>query len=239
MTRGTPAGVRRPAWHARGVATVGFLHTAHVHVRTFHDLLGERDDSVADRHLVDTGLLAAAREHGVDAVREAIGDRLRRLVGEGADVVVCTCSTIGPTAKAVGAEMGLRVVRVDRPMAEAAVLAGRRVAVVASLDEAAATLMPLLHECARTTGRDVEFVDVRCTGTWSAFEAGDLLTYATGVADAVRRAVLPLDPPVDVVVLAQASMLDAAPLLRDLSVPVLTSPRLAVEAAVELVLPVR
>jgi hypothetical protein len=44
--------------------------------------------------------------------------------------------------------------------------------------------------------------------------------------------------PVDVVVLAQASMIAAGPLLRDLHVPVLTSPRLAVEAAVELVVPV-
>ncbi|GAA0316939.1 aspartate/glutamate racemase family protein [Kineococcus aurantiacus] len=220
------------------MATVGFLHTAHAHVRTFSDLLRERDATVAERHLVDTGLLAAAREHGADAVRGAVGDRLRRLVAEGADVVVCTCSTLAPVAKAVGAEQGLRVVRVDRPMAEAAVLAGRRIAVVASLDEAAATLMPLLHECARTTGRAVEFVEVRCTDTWSAFESGDLLTYAAGVAAAVRRAVLPLDPPVDVVVLAQASMAEVAPLLRDLSVPVLTSPRLAVEAAVELVEPV-
>jgi Asp/Glu/hydantoin racemase len=221
------------------VATVGFLHSAHAHVRTFSDLLAARDDTVQARHLVDTGLLAAARTHGLDSVRAALGDRLRRLVAEGADVVVCTCSTLGPTAKQVGAEMGLRVVRVDRPMAEAAVLAGRRVAVVASLDEALATAMPLLHECADTTGRTVEFVEVRCTDTWQAFEAGDLLTYTTGVADAVRRAVRSLDPPVDVVVLAQASMLDAAPLLRDLHVPVLTSPRLAVEAAVELVQPVR
>ncbi|WP_432562195.1 aspartate/glutamate racemase family protein [Kineococcus sp. SYSU DK003] len=220
------------------MATVGFLHTAHAHVRTFSDLLDQRDETVADRHLVDTGLLVAARARGVDSVRSAIADRLRRLVAEGADVVVCTCSTIGPTAKAVGAQMGLRVVRVDRPMAEAAVLAGRRIAVVASLDEAAATLMPLLRECAASTGRVVDFVDVRCTDTWSAFESGDLLTYTTGVADAVRRAVVPLDPPVDVVVLAQASMVDAAPLLRDLHVPVLTSPRLVVEAAVELVQPV-
>ncbi len=235
----SPGAGEGPSWHARDVATVGFFHSAHAHVRTFSDLLTERDDTVAGRHLVDAGLLTAARTNGPDSVRPALADRLRRLVAEGADVVVCTCSTLGPTAKQVGAEMGLRVVRVDRPMAEAAVLAGRRVAVVASLDEAAATLMPLLHECAATTARTVEFVEVRCTDTWSAFESGDLLTYTTGVAAAVRRAVLSLDPPVDVVVLAQASMLDAAPLLRDLHVPVLTSPRLAIEAAVELVQPVR
>jgi hypothetical protein len=220
------------------VATVGFLHTAHAHVRAFRDLLNERDDTVADRHLVDTGLLAAARAHGADSVRPAVEDRLRRLVGEGADVVVCTCSEVGPTAKVVGAQMGLRVVRVDRPMAEAAVLAGRRIAVVSSLDGAAATVLPLLHECAEATGRDVELVEVRCPDTWSSFESGDVLTYTTGVAEAVRAGVRSLDPPVDVVVLAQASMVDAAPLLRDLHLPVLTSPRLAIEAAVELVVPV-
>ncbi|WP_432495509.1 aspartate/glutamate racemase family protein [Kineococcus gypseus] len=218
--------------------TVGFLHTAHAHVRTFRELLGQRDDTVEDRHLVDTGLLASARERGTAAVRGALADRLRRLVAEGADVVVGTCSETGGEAERVGAELGVRVLRVDRPMAEAAVLAGRRIAVVSSLDGAADQLRPLLRESADATGRDVELVDVRCPDTWSAFESGDLVTYATGVADAVRRAVRALQPPVDVVVLAQASMVGAAPLLRDLHVPVLTSPRLAVEAAVELVVPV-
>lgn len=229
---------RRAVGHPRPVATVGFLHTADAHVRTFRDLLDERDPEVAQRHIVDTGLLLRARSHGVTAVGPALADRLRRLVAEGADVVVCTCSTVGPEAKRVGAAMGLRVVRVDRPMAEAAVLAGRRIAVVSSLDEAAATVRPLLLECADATGRSVELVDVDCTDTWAAFEAGDLLTYATGVADSVRRAVRAMPRPVDVVVLAQASMVAAGPLLRDLHVPVLTSPRLAVEAAVELVVPV-
>ena len=221
------------------MATVGFLHTADAHVRTFRDLLAERDDTVADRHLVDTGLLAAARARGVASVRLALADRLRRLRAEGADVIVCTCSEVGPEAKLVGVDIGVRVIRVDRPMAEAAVLAGRRIAVVSSLDGAAATVWPLLEECAAVNGRAVDLVPVRCTGTWSSFLSGDLAGYAAGVADAVRRAVTSLDPPVDVVVLAQASMVGAAPLLRDLHVPVLTSPRLAVEAAVEHVVPVR
>jgi len=224
--------------HPRGVATVGFLHTADAHVRTFRDLLTERDPDVAQQHIVDTGLLLRARSAGLAAVGPSLADRLRRLVAEGADVVVCTCSTVGPEAKRVGAAMGLRVVRVDRPMAEAAVLAGRRIAVVSSLDEAAATVRPLLQECADATGRSVELVDVDCTDSWAAFEAGDLISYATGVADTVRRAVGAMTRPVDVVVLAQASMVAAGPLLRDLHVPVLTSPRLAVEAAVELVVPV-
>jgi Asp/Glu/hydantoin racemase len=225
-----PAGCDAPR-----VGTIGFLHTADAHVRAFRTLLAERDPRLLQAHLVDTGLLAAARRDGVVAVSGAVEDRLRRLLRDGADVVVCTCSTIGAQAEVVGRAAGIPVLRVDRPMAEAAVRAGRRIAVVNSLEEAAATVHPLLRECAAAFGRDVELVDVECHDTWSSFEDGDLLTYATGVADAVRRAVLGSAERIDVVVLAQASMEGAAPLLRDLSVPVLTTPRLAVESAVELV----
>ncbi|WP_337061090.1 aspartate/glutamate racemase family protein [Kineococcus sp. G2] len=220
------------------MATVGFLHTAHAHVRTFRDLLHQRDETVADLHLVDTGLLAAARERGAASVRAPLADRLRRLVAEGAELVLATCSETGPEAERVGAEAGVRVLRVDRPMAEAAVLAGRRIALVSSLDEAAATLRPLLRECAVANGREVDLVEVRCPDAWSSFESGDLVTYSASVAETVRRAVRAVRPPVDVVVLAQASMVGAAPLLRELDLPVLTSPRLAVEAAVEMVVPI-
>ncbi|WP_369052991.1 aspartate/glutamate racemase family protein [Kineococcus terrestris] len=215
------------------MAIVGFLHTADAHVRTFSDLLAERDRRVEPRHLVDSGLHTAARRSGLEHVRPSVADRLRRLVAEGADVVVCTCSTVGPVAEEIGLELEVPVLRVDRPMAEAAVVAGRRIAVVSSLPEAAASALPLLRECAREAERDVELVPVDCPGTWPAFEEGDLITYATSVAEAVRCAVRSAEPPVDVVVLAQASMVVAAPLLRDLHVPVLTTPRLAVEAAVE------
>ncbi|MCI2240329.1 aspartate/glutamate racemase family protein [Paenibacillus sp. TRM 82003] len=220
------------------MATVGFLHTAHAHVRTFRDLLHQRDETVAGLHLVDTGLLAAARARGAASVRDALADRLRRLVAEGAELVLTTCSETGPEAERVGAEVGVRVLRVDRPMAEAAVLAGRRIALVSSLDDAAAALRPLLHESAAATGREVQLVEVRCLDAWPSFESGDLETYSASVADTVRREVRALRPPVDVVVLAQASMIGAAPLLRDLDLPVLTSPRLAVEAVVEMVVPI-
>ena len=142
-------------WHARPVATVGFLHTAHAHVRAFRDLLNARDDTVADRHLVDTGLLAAARAHGVGQRPARAGGPVAPAGGGGRGRRrLHLLDGRRPRAKVVGAAMGLRVVRVDRPMAEAAVLAGRRIAVVSSLDEAAATVMPLLRECAQATGRD-------------------------------------------------------------------------------------
>ncbi len=66
-------------------------------------------------------------------------------------------------------------------------------------------------------------------GAWEAFEAGDTDGYERLVEAAARA----LAPTVDVVVLAQASMAGAADRLRDLGVPVLTSPGPDVRAALE------
>jgi hypothetical protein len=201
------------------MTTIGFLHTADVHVATFHALVAEHGRQ--DVHLVDPTLLADARAHGVDAALEArLGDRLRELAGRGPDVIVCTCSTLGGYAERVA--LPVRVLRVDRPMAEAAVAIGGRIAVVASV---ASTLTPtrdLLLECAA----DADVRLAPCLDAWARFEAGDLEGYRQAVAAHVRS----LDA--DVIVLAQASLVPAMELLDDLHVPVLSSPRSAVDRAV-------
>jgi Asp/Glu/hydantoin racemase len=237
------------------VTTIGFLHTADVHVATFGALLAELAPGWGELHEVDERLLADARA-GID-VSDRLAARLGALAAAGADVIVCTCSTLGELAEQVALPLrpsgrGLRpgavpVLRVDRPMAQAAVAraaagqaaqagggqaasdqagAGRggRIAVVAAV---AATLPPtvaLLRACAG--GAEVEIVAAPCLDAWSLFEAGDQRGYLDRIAAHVRT----LDA--DVIVLAQASMAAAGDLLGDLGVPVLSSPRTAVERAV-------
>jgi hypothetical protein len=74
----------------------------------------------------------------------------------------------------------------------------------------------------------VTILPVPCLTAWPAFASGDLPAYARMVAEAAREAA----PGVEVIVLAQASMTPAADLLAGLGIPVLTSPRSAVEKAV-------
>jgi hypothetical protein len=212
------------------VRPVAFLHTADVHVATFSGLLSEVAPGAMDVHLVDAELLRDARRHGLDAGIEArILARLGELAVREPGAIVCTCSTLGGSAERLAQEIETPVVRIDRPMAESAVAHGGRVALVVAIDATLAPTRQLFEECAAHAESDVTLVDAPCLDAWERFEAGD----HAGYVDRVARHVRGLADNVDVV-LAQASMAPAADLVGDISIPVLSSPRLAVLRAVEL-----
>lgn len=209
---------------------LAFLHTAAVHVTTFEQLLREVDPAVPSRHVVDVALLDDARAAG--GVTPAIAARIRGAVGElagaGARVVLCTCSTIGDAAEAT-VSGGATVLRVDRPMADRAVAIGPRIAFVAALHSTVAPTAALLHDAARRAGRAVQLTPLLCVEAWPYFERGALDDYYAMIAAAARH----VASTHDVVVLAQGSMAPAAALVGG-AVPVLSSPRLGVEAALRL-----
>jgi Asp/Glu/Hydantoin racemase len=208
--------------------TIGFLHTAEVHVATFRGLVREAALDARDVHVVDPGLLAEARELGIgDGLRERIAEHLRVLARE-ADAIVCTCSTIGGHAEALADGLPVPVMRVDRPMAEQAVSAGGRVTVVAAVESTLEPTRVLLEECANGPGTNI--LVSPCVEAWPLFEAGDLEGYGEVLAEHVRQ----IAGQTDVIVLAQASMALVEPLVADLDVPVLCSPRLGVQAAARL-----
>ncbi|MGD9705011.1 MAG: aspartate/glutamate racemase family protein [Acidimicrobiia bacterium] len=208
-----------------------FLHTAEVNVVTFERLTLELAPGTATTHIVDTELLARARAFGVDdaALEAALGARLQRFVGPG-DLVVCTCSTIGGLAETIGQQRSVRTMRIDRPMAAEAVRLGRRIAVVAAVESTVEPTRALLRDEAASAGREIELVVSVCSTAWERFEANDVRGYATAIADHARS----IAPSADVIVLAQGSMSDAADLLGDLGIPVLSSPRLGVSAALRI-----
>lgn len=215
------------------MTTVGFLHTAQLHVPVFEALVAEVGESagheVSAVSVVDPGLLATARNHGPDHPDVVAGlvSALDELARAGADRVVCTCSTIGGVAESLGGRAGVEVVRVDRAMAERAVAVGGRVVVLAALESTLGPTHELLSAVAADRGVEVE-LDLRVvSGAWERFEAGDLDGYHRAVAHAAELAAAGADA----VVLAQTSMAPAAALVAA-SVPVLTSPRPAVESVV-------
>ncbi|GAA3367858.1 aspartate/glutamate racemase family protein [Streptomyces sannanensis] len=210
---------------------LALLHTSPVHVPVF-DALRDRDHpGLALRHLVHEGLLDRAREAGPEAVAAELRVLLGEAVAEGATAVLCTCSTIGAVAEASGAALGVPVLRVDRPMAAAAVAVAPdrlavRIAVVAAVESTLGPTAALITEEAERLGRTVELRSLCVEGAWARFESGDRDGYVDAVAAAVD-----VIAGADAVVLAQASMADAAHRTRT-AVPVLSSPRPGLSAAV-------
>ncbi|MEU3776097.1 aspartate/glutamate racemase family protein [Streptomyces sp. NPDC032472] len=203
------------------VTGLTLLHTSPVHVPVF-DALRDRDHPGAVlRHLVAPELLDRARAAGPEAVAPA----LRALLAGSGGPVLVTCSTLGAVAESLAGELGVPVMRVDRPMAAAAVGMGSRIVVLAALESTLAPTVALLAE--EAGGRAVGVTARVVAGAWDRFEAGDgpgYLALVAAAADAVSAA------DADVIVLAQASMAGAAALTTT-RVPILSSPPLGLTAA--------
>ncbi|MFI1018492.1 aspartate/glutamate racemase family protein [Streptomyces sp. NPDC020965] len=206
---------------------LALLHTSPVHVPVF-DALRDRDHpGVTLRHLVREDLLARAVAEGPDAVAPEVARLIAGAVADGAGAVLCTCSTIGAVAEAGAGDHGIPVLRVDRPMAAAAVAAGGPIVVVAALRDTLEPTVALIRAEAAARNRSGPAPrTLLVAGAWDRFRAGDRDGYLDLVAAAVDTV-----SDAGVIVLAQASMADAAD-RTSTAVPVLSSPRTGLRAAV-------
>lgn len=192
----------------RRLPVVSLLHTSPAHVPLFErlavELASQGGPEVRLSHMVRADLLARAMETGrlpADTHERAV--RLMHAATASSDVVLCTCSTLGPAADAAAARAGKPVLRIDRPMARAAVRGARAIAVLATL---ACTLEPsatLLAGEARAAGVACDVAPVLVEGAWAAADAGD----AARAAELVReQAALAAAAGAEAIVLAQVSM---------------------------------
>ena len=108
--------------------------------------------------------------------------------------------------------------------------AGTTIALVTAVESAIEPARELLLEEAAAAGCALRIGSLPAPGAWDLLELGDHDAYLVAIA----RHVESIDPSFDVVVLAQASMLGAELLVGASTRPVLVSPRLAVEQAIQL-----
>jgi Asp/Glu/hydantoin racemase len=215
-------------------ATVGFVHTVLTLPSVFGALAEELAPGADVFHIVDESLLANTRKSGSlsSQTRRRVLGYVESAADAGADVVVVTCSSIGPAVDASHSFVPVPVLRIDEPMADEAVRLGARVGVLATLRTTLEPTAELVGRRAEAAGKDVEVVSRVVDGAFDALSAGDRDRHDELVRDGLRR----LAADVDVVVLAQASMariVDALP-EEERSVPVLTSPRLGMARVAEL-----
>ena len=210
---------------------LAFLHTTPVLIDTFDRLVAEADTELPVRHIVEEGFLTEAREKGISQGLDGrIQGRIGAAIEEGASVVLCTCSTIGASAESANDATDGVVVRVDRPMAEKAVEIGTRIIVAAALESTLVPTRNLILEVASTRKKRIELIEVLCDQAWSRLEEGDNEGYFSEIARELKERA----SEGDVIVLAQASMAGAAELCPEISVPILSSPEIGFQHALEL-----
>jgi len=207
------------------LSKLAFIHTSHVLIPTFATLARKVLPGVETFHMTDESLI-----RNTIAAQSLTRTTIRRLVAMigsahegGADAVMVTCSSIGPGVKVAREVYDFPVLRVDEPMAESAVQAGRRIGVAATLSTTLEPTIQLIEETATSHGRAVEIVPSLCRGAFEAVLAGDTERHDSMVAEALAS----LRERADVIVLAQASMARVIAKLAPGGTPILSSPELA------------
>ena len=209
--------------------TLALVHTSATLVPVFAQLCKAKLPAVETFNIVDDSLVRAIGARG--ALTADIARRVAAYITSaeagGADLILVTCSSIGPAVEAAAPFAGVPVLRVDQPMADQAVRAGRRVGVIATLPTTLNPTTDLVRRRAQLAGRPIEVTAKLCEGAFEALMSGDAARHDAMVGDALRQ----LSTQVDVIVLAQASMarvVDALP-EAERRIPILASPPIAID----------
>jgi Asp/Glu/hydantoin racemase len=211
------------------VTILAMIHTVAGIVPTFAALAQEYLPGVSTWHIVDEGLLARIIAEG--RVEPAMCRRVLSLAAnaeaDGATAILLTCSAMSPAVDLARPLLSIPIYKVDEPMVEKALELGQRIGVFATVPATLESVSGLVRQVAARKGRAVEVVTCLRAEAMAAARAGHREEHDALVRAAVRE----LAPKSDVVVMAQAS---AAQALREedltaLGVPLLTSPRLAME----------
>lgn len=203
---------------------VVLVHTVPGLVPVFQDLAKDLPGDVKVSNIVDESLLEDAIAAGglTHAVNRRVVDHILSAADSGAVAILATCSSIGPAVEIASQLVDVPVLRIDEPMALAAIESGKQIGVLATVASTLNPTVDLLRRCAQGLEKDVELTPLLRDEAFTAMRAGD----AAGHDQIVREALMDLAADVDAIVLAQASMARVVATLEPgaLSVPVFSSP---------------
>ena len=138
----------------------------------------------------------------------------------GASVFVCVCTTLGMAMRYAQKALSIPLVMIDAAMLRRAVTLGKRIALLITFPPTERASLAAAREFAKEAGRDDVQIDIiTVEGAREAMTRGETEEHDRLIAEVAHKAA----ECHDVIALAQVSMLNAANLCTDLTVPVLTS----------------
>lgn len=216
---------------------LAFIHTVPSLVSLFTDLSRELlPGDVEILHIADEVLLKVVLTQGglSPFIYRRVAENVVASEEAGANLVQLTCSSISPCADPARLLVSIPVLKIDEPMVDRALSLGERIGVAATAPTTLKPTTELVYERAHQLGKKVKVDSVLCVGAYKALFSGDPETHDRIVREYLKE----LMKHNDVVLLAQASMARVASTIpaEDQVVPILSSPRLAMEHARDVLL---
>jgi Asp/Glu/hydantoin racemase len=164
----------------------------------------ENNPGVDIINICDDSLLADSLQVG-----EATPDVLRRIVqyaicaeNAGADVVMCTCTTVNQASALARKILNIPVFNIDEPMAKQAVELGGKIGIIATVPTSAPATKRLLEIAAKEAGKNIEIYTVINEPAFKSLMNGDRDTHDRLVHEEIDK----MAEKVDVIALGQVSL---------------------------------
>lgn len=213
---------------------LAFVHTVPSLVGLFNDLSKELLPDVEVFHIADEMLLKVVLAQGglSPFIFQRVAEHVVAAERAGATMVQCTCSSISPCVDASRPLVGVPVLKIDEPMVNAALGIGSRVGIAATAPTTLKPTTDLVQARAAAMSVAVQVESVLCEGAYDALFSGNPQKHDE-IVSGVLRGLMTRN---DVIILAQASMARVAQAIpaEEQRVPILSSPRLAMEHVREL-----
>jgi len=195
----------------------------------FNDIAREIMPGVEVIHLGDDGLLKEilATETHTPKMARRFATHANFAADSGAEVVMLTCSSLGPLVDMSQCLVDVPMLKVDEAMADEAVKLGKKIGIIATAHSTLKPTSDLVKQRAALAGKKVEIETAYCEGAFPALQRGDAATHDK----MVKEKLADLQKRVDVIILAQASVARVVATIPDSEkkVPILSSPRLGVQ----------
>jgi Asp/Glu/hydantoin racemase len=188
--------------------TLAMIHTVHWYdqsvINPFAKRWLETNADVRAINIMDDSLLSESLEHGGPnaAVIERMGHYVQAAVRAGADVIMSSCTTMGPAIDRARETCPVPLFNIDEPMARAAVAQGRRLGILATVPTSAPATRRLLEREAARQQKTIEIETVINEPAFAALLAGNRAEHDRIVHAELDR----LASKVDTIVLGQISL---------------------------------
>jgi len=202
---------------------VAFIHASPAAVEPLMNYFAQAEPGWTVTNLLDDGIMRQFRLGDSEQVESGLISLIDRACSRyGAQAALITCSAASLTLiNRLRKASPVPLVKIDEPMARAAVTTGARIGVVVTFPPTAGTATALLQELARSCGKDVTVLTELREAALAALLHGDPETHDRILREAARSLIA---TGAEVIVLAQVSMARLRePLEKELGVPVFSS----------------